>query len=154
MKAGLRAATAEDLPAIAAVQLASARVAFAHIGPVDRLEEIDPDPWFEAAETALVGTIDGEVVGFAFAGGCELQLFYTHPRVWGEGVGRALLGAAEEALRTAGCEEAFVYTEERNERALGVYHAAGWREDGRVQEREWLGVTIREPWLRKRLDRG
>src|SRR4051794_40074603 len=123
MKAALRAATDEDLPAIAALQLASARAAFAHIGPVEQLEEFDARQWFDAAETALVAVVDEEVVGFAFAGGCELQLFYTHPRVWGRGVGRALLAAAEEALRGAGCEEAAVYTEERNERALRVYHA-------------------------------
>src|SRR4051794_6334316 len=150
MKASLRTATPDDLPAIAAVQLASARVAFAHIGPVERMEPVDFGPWLEAAETALVAVVAWETAGFVFAGGCELQLFYTHPSVWGEGVGRALLAAAEDALRAVGCEEASVYTEERNERALAVYHAAGWREDGRVQEREWLGVPIREPWLRQR----
>src|SRR3954465_7150290 len=145
MKAGLRVATVGDLPAIAAVQFESARTAFAHIGPVEQLAELDPGPWFDAAETALVAVDEnGAVTGFAFAGGCELQLFYTHPRVWGEGVGRALLAAAEDALRGGGCEKAAVYTEERNERALRVYHAAGWREDGRVREREWLGVPIRE----------
>ena len=151
MKASLRAATPEDLPAIGDVQRASALAAFAHIGPVERLGPFDAESWFAAAETALVAVVDGSVAGFAFTGGCELQLFYTHPRVWGQGVGRALLAAAEDALRNAGCEEAAVYTEERNERALRVYHAAGWREDGRVNEREWLGVPIREPWLRKRL---
>ena len=39
----------------------------------------------------------------------------------------------------------------RNTRPLGVYHAAGWREDGRVKERLWLGVPIREPRLVKHL---
>lgn len=152
MKASLRAATPDDLPAITSVQQASAREAFAHIGPVDRMEPPDFGPWLERADTALVAVDEGgAVVGFAFAGGCELQLFYTHPRVWGLGAGRMLLSAAEEALRAAGCVEASLYTEERNERALRVYHAAGWREDGRVQEREWLGVRIREPWLVKRL---
>jgi GNAT superfamily N-acetyltransferase len=66
-------------------------------------------------------------------GGCELQFFYTHPRVWGAGAGRALLAAAEDALRNAGCDEAFVYTEERNERPLRVYAAAGWEPDGGVK---------------------
>src|SRR3954463_9593169 len=143
----------EDLAAITALHLAAAREAFAHIGPVEQLPPRDWGADLAAAETALVAVEPdaGEVVGFAFVGGCELQFFYTHPRVWGRGFGRALLAAAEDALRAAGCTEASVYTEERNHRALRVYRAAGWREDGRVQEREWLGVPIREPWLRKRL---
>ena len=151
MNASLRPAVAADLPAIAAVLLASAREAFAHIGPVERLEAPDCGPWLERAETAIVAEVDGDVVGFVFVGGCVLQLFYTHPRVWGRGCGRALLEAAEEALLSAGCDEAFVHTEERNHRPLRMYHAAGWREDGTARERDWLGVPIREPRLVKRL---
>ena len=148
----IRAARADDLDAVATLQLAAAREAFAHIGPVERLEPRDWGADLKAADTALVAVDPGgEVVGFAFVGGCELQFFYTDPRVWDRGFGRALLAAAEDALHSAGCEEAFVYTEERNARPLRVYHAAGWREDGPVKERSWLGAPIREPRLRKRL---
>jgi GNAT superfamily N-acetyltransferase len=118
---------------------------------VDQLEARDWAADLATAETALVAVVGDEVVGFAFAGGCELQFFYTHPRVWGLGAGRALLTAAEDALRAAGCTEAFVYTEERNHRPLRVYEAAGWRPDGAVKEREWLGAPIRELRLVKRL---
>src|SRR3954469_16729232 len=152
MKASLRPARADDLDAISAVQLASALIAFEHIGPVEKMGPVDFGPWLAAADRALVAEdAEGDVVGFVFVGGCELQLFYTHPRVWGAGVGRMLLAAAEDALRAAGCEEAVVFTEERNHRPLRVYRSAGWREDGYVKEREWLGVPIREPRLRKRL---
>ena len=156
MNAALRPATQDDLPAIAAVNVASARAAFGHIGPVESLEPRPEDwaPRLEAAETALVAVLPGddeEVVGFAFTGDCELQFFYTHPRVWGLGVGRALLAAAEDALRAAGCREAAVWTEERNLRPLRVYAAAGWEPDGAVKEREWLGVRITELRLRKGL---
>ena len=151
MKASLRPAGTDDLDAIADVQLASALVAFEHIGPVEKMGPVDFGPWLEAADRAFVAEDAEGLAGFAFVGGCELQLFYTHPRVWGHGVGRALLAAAEDGLRSAGCEEAVVFTEERNHRPLRVYHAAGWREDGYVKEREWLGVPIREPRLRKRL---
>jgi GNAT superfamily N-acetyltransferase len=152
--AAIRPATERDIPAIAELQLASARVAFAHIGPVEQMEAADVSRWLAAAETALVAELDGAVVGFAFVGGCELQLFYTHPRVWGRGAGRALLAAAEDALAAAGCSEAVVFTEERNWRPMRVYEAAGWRADGHVKEREWLGVAIREPRLRKQLSPG
>jgi GNAT superfamily N-acetyltransferase len=150
---GLRAATPGDLAAIASLQLASAQAAFAHIGPVDQLEPRDWAADLAAAEMALVAVSDQDdvVVGFAFVAGCELRFFYTHPRVWGHGAGRALLAAAEDALRGAGCEEAVVYTEERNERPLRVYAAAGWEPDGSVKERDWLGAPIRELRLVKRL---
>jgi GNAT superfamily N-acetyltransferase len=150
VKASLRPATEDDLPAIASLQRASAKEAFAHIGPVEKLEPRDWGSDLARAETALVAD-DGNVVGFAFAGGCELQFFYTHPDVWGSGHGRALLTAVEDALREGGCEEAFVYTEERNDRPLRVYAAAGWHPDGSVKERDWLGVPIRELRLVKQL---
>ncbi|MEA2468740.1 MAG: hypothetical protein QOJ57_2866, partial [Thermoleophilaceae bacterium] len=154
VKASLRAAGPDDLAAIASVIVAAGRAAWGHIGPVERLESAARDwkPRLAAAETALVAVDEtGEVVGFAFTGGCELQFLHVHPSAWGHGVGRALLSAAEDALRAAGCSEAVAYTEERNHRPLRVYHAAGWREDGAVRERDWLGVPIREPGLRKRL---
>jgi GNAT superfamily N-acetyltransferase len=151
VKASLRDAVPADLPAIAATHLASAREAFAHIGPVEQLEARDWAADLAAAEVALVAVAGDEVAGFIFTGGCEVQFFFTHPRVWGQGVGRMLLAAAEDALRAAGCTEAVLYTEERNERPLRVYAAAGWHPDGEAREREWLGVRIREPRLRKRL---
>ena len=153
MSIELRPATRADLPAIAELQVASARAAFEHIGPVGRLEP-RPDQWLarlEAAETATVAVEGGEVVGFAFSGDGELQYFYTHPRVWGAGAGRALLADAEAALRAAGYDEAVVWTEERNHRPLRIYAAAGWHPDGAAKEREWLGVRIRELRLRKAL---
>ena len=149
----VRVASAHDLPIIASLQLASARAAFAHIAPVERLEPRDWAADLAAAETALVAVSapEGQVVGFAFVGGCELQFLYTHPGVWGGGAGRALLAAAEDALRSGGCDEAFVYTEERNERPLRVYAAAGWCPDGTMKERDWLGTPIRELRLVKQL---
>ena len=153
MKASLRPATQDDLPAIASLQRASAKEAFAHIGPVEKLST-GPETWapaLESADTALVAEDAGEVVGFVFTRGCELAVFYTHPRVWGRGFGRALLEAAEDAMREAGCEEATVYTEERNHRPLRIYAAAGWQPDGAARERDWLGVEIREIRLFKRL---
>ena len=148
MKAVLRAAVASDLPAIGEVQLASAREAFAHIGPVHRMDPPDWAPWLGRAEWAYVAEVNEGVVGFVFVGGCEVQLFYTHPRVWGLGVGRDLLAAAEAAIP---CPEAFLYTEERNHRPLAIYAKARWRPDGTAREREWLGVKIRELRLVKRL---
>jgi GNAT superfamily N-acetyltransferase len=51
-------------------------------------------------------------------------LLFVHPAHAGRGVGRALLTAAHEVLRVAGCTEAFLLTEERNARARAVFAAA------------------------------
>ncbi|MGB6235935.1 MAG: GNAT family N-acetyltransferase, partial [Bradyrhizobium sp.] len=67
----------------------------------------------------------------------------------GSGVGRALLEAAHEVLRSAGCRKAFLYTHEQNQRAISVYEAAGYRRDGTVRESEFRGVHLREPRLVK-----
>jgi GNAT superfamily N-acetyltransferase len=151
MKASLRPATSDDLKAITALHAAAAREAFAHIAPIDRFEPVDWGPAMAAADTALVAEDDGDVVGFIFTRACEVRVFYTHPDVWGRGFGRALLEAAEHAMRANGCEEAFLYTEERNHRPLRVYAAAGWHPDGGAKEREWLETPIRELRLVKRL---
>jgi len=72
-------------------------------------------------------------------------LLFVHPEHAGRGVGRTLLGAAHDALRTAGCREAFLYTHEQNMRAIAVYEAAGYRRDGSVRESDFRGVHLREP---------
>jgi RimJ/RimL family protein N-acetyltransferase len=63
-----------------------------------------------------------------------------------------LLERATFALLAAGFREAVLWTEHRNARALAVYQRSGWRPDGAVRERDYLGVRIRE--LRHRLDLG
>jgi ribosomal protein S18 acetylase RimI-like enzyme len=78
-------------------------------------------------------------------------LLFVHPEYGGLGVGRVLLDAAHEALRAAGCREAFLYTHEQNERALAVYEAAGYRRDDIARESDFRGVHFREPRLVKPL---
>jgi ribosomal protein S18 acetylase RimI-like enzyme len=94
-----------------------------------------------------------DVVGFTAAHpqDGEMFLLFVHPKHAGRGVGRALLDAAHEALRSAGCHEVFLFTHEDNERALAVYEAAGYRRDGSVRESDFRGVHLREPRLIKRL---
>ena len=106
-------------------------------------------PAFTGGE--IVAEVHGEVVGFVVATGCEVALLYTHPRAWGSGAGRALLAAGEAALREAGCSEATLWTEERNERPRRFYEAAGWRTDSEAKERVWNGAPLRELRYRKAL---
>jgi GNAT superfamily N-acetyltransferase len=151
VKASLRPATEDDLRAISALHAASVLAAFAHIAPLARFEFVDWGPALARADTPLVAEDRGDVVGFIFTRGCEVRVFYVHPRVWGRGFGRALLQAAEDAMHAAGCSQAWLYTEERNHRPLRIYAKAGWHPDGAVKERDWLGVPIRELRLTKQL---
>jgi GNAT superfamily N-acetyltransferase len=79
-----------------------------------------------------------------------VDLLYTHPRAWGRGAGRRLLDRGTWNLLCAGFAEATLWTEHRNDRALAMYRANGWRLDGAERTRDYLGVPIRE--LRHRLD--
>ena len=58
------------------------------------------------------------------------------------------------AARSAGCTEATLWTEERNERPRRFYEAAGWRADGEAKERVWNGAPLRELRYRKALTTG
>lgn len=151
----IRPARRDDLGAIARVNVAAARAAYEHIAGAEALaalEPAEPDwaPRFERARFRIVACEDDEVVGFAFAGESgepgagELQFLFTDPRVWGRGAGRMLIAAALEALADDGFAEAVLWTEERNHRPRRIYEAAGWRLDGGMRERTWLGTEIRE----------
>jgi ribosomal protein S18 acetylase RimI-like enzyme len=80
----------------------------------------------------------------------ELFLLFVHPDHGGRGVDAALLAAAHDALRTAGCREVFLFTHERNEGPLAFY-AAGYRPDGSDRESDFHGTPIRELRLVKQL---
>jgi GNAT superfamily N-acetyltransferase len=74
----------------------------------------------------------------------EVTRLYVHPRRWRSGAGRALLTAAEEALRAAGVRQAWLNTEERSA-AGAFYERCGWRRDGAPRVREWHGARLVEP---------
>jgi GNAT superfamily N-acetyltransferase len=154
----VRAATPDDAQAIAEVNVAAGRVAWAAFVPPERLERFDPpvDRWRERLAAAgprhaWVVLEDREVIGFAVTLPCgggrnegEVTGLYTHPRVWGAGAGRRLLETALDALAASGCRDAVLWTEERNRRPRAIYERAGWRPDGATRERDFLGCAIRE----------
>ena len=61
------------------------------------------------------------------------------------GAGRALLDRALDELRAAGCTQAWLNTEARNERARRIYERLGWREEGEPRVRDWHGAELVEP---------
>jgi len=82
----------------------------------------------------------------------EMFLLFVHPAYAGRRAGRALLAAADDALRAAGCTESYLFVHEQNERALAVYAAAGYRPDGSDRVSDFRGTRIRELRLVKGLE--
>jgi ribosomal protein S18 acetylase RimI-like enzyme len=59
--------------------------------------------------------------------GAEVRALAVAVAARGQGVGRALLEAAEDALRVAGVRRAWLVTTNDNLAALALYQKAGWR---------------------------
>ena len=142
----IRCAVAGDAQKIGAVFDAAVREGWTYLGELAREPMFPPDEWDKlvidhAPPNVLLVAIDEQhneqdnVVGFAAVHPREGEMFllFVHPEHAGRGVGRALLDSAHEAMRAAGCREAFLYTHEENKRALTVYEAAGYRRDGSVR---------------------
>lgn len=79
---------------------------------------------------------DGQIVGYVYAVRPEalpegrIEYVAVAPEARGRGIGRALLATAVEWLFAEGAPEVFLTVDADNERALGVYRAAGfetWR---------------------------
>jgi ribosomal protein S18 acetylase RimI-like enzyme len=156
----IRRAIASDAQMIGAVFDAAVREGWTYLGEIAREPMFPPDEWDtlvieHAPPNLLLVAVDerDSVMGFTAVHPPEGEMFFVfvHPEHAGRGVGRALLDAAHEALRAAGCREVFLYTHEENARALAVYEAAGYRRDGSVRESDFRGVHLREPRMVKPL---
>jgi ribosomal protein S18 acetylase RimI-like enzyme len=152
----IRRAETGDAQKIGDVFDAAVREGWKYLGELSRKPMFPPGEWDDLViehqpPNQLLVAIDvsGDVAGFTAVqpGKGEMYLLFVHPEHGHRGVGRALLDAAHEALRAAGCREVFLYTHEQNQRALAFYQAAGYRRDGSVRESEFRGVHLREPRL-------
>ncbi|WP_433043065.1 GNAT family N-acetyltransferase [Dactylosporangium sp. CS-033363] len=128
----LRAAVAEDIPAVLAFWKVAAedtnRVGD-DAGAVAALIARDPD--------ALQLALDGDaIVGCLIAGfdgwRCHLYRFAVHPGRRRQGIGRLLLDAAEERFRALGARRADAMVLEDNTVAHRTWAAAGYE-----QQPEW-----------------
>jgi GNAT superfamily N-acetyltransferase len=156
----VRPATADDAQAIGAVFDAAVRAGWGYLGELAEQPMFSPDDWDRlvadhAPPNVLLVATDraGQVLGYTAAHpeDGEMFLLFVDPTHAGRGVGRTLLAAAHDALRAAGCQQAYLFTHEQNERALAVYASAGYRPDGSIRESEMHGTTIRELRLVKQL---
>ncbi len=96
---------------------------------------LDRDP-----SALLLAERDGELVGTVIAGfdgwRCHLYRLAVHPRHRRTGVATALLAAAEQRFEALGGRRADAMVLDRNERAHGVWGAAGY--DAQPQWSRWV----------------
>ncbi len=156
-----RPARPEDAPAVARLFHESARQAWSTFLEPARLAAapLDIAAWtarIRAAGNAFLVTEDHQGIA-AFSRILpeqgEVDLLYTHPRASGQGLARRLLERATWTLLCVGHVEAVLWTEARNTRARAVYEANGWRRDGGIDERDYLGTPIRNERFRLDLRR-
>jgi peptidase E/GNAT superfamily N-acetyltransferase len=157
----LRPAIHTDANAVAELFVAAGRTGWAAFLSPGQIASIVPDPatWAERITQAgpddLVAAADDEgVAGFIWVRQApdldldrptgEVATFYTHPRVWGGGVGRRLMALGLDRLRAMGYTESVLWTEERNERPRRIYAQSGWVLDGARRTRDFHGIPITE----------
>jgi peptidase E/GNAT superfamily N-acetyltransferase len=164
----LRAATPTDAPAIAELFVEAGRVGWAGFLTPGQLDQIVPEPakWADRIDDAAdvdvtVAVDDDGIAGFIWVRPAEdddlteplgeVATFYTHPRVWGTGVGRRVMAHGLDRLRAMGYHECVLWTEERNERPRRIYAESGWILDGTTRTRDFHGFPITELRHRYRL---
>ncbi len=148
----IRPATPGDARSVAEVHVGSWRHAYRGLLPDDYLDRLSVEDreamWLaafsdpDAASGAVVGELDGRILGFASFGPSrdddapdgtgEVPAIYVEPAALGTGVGRELLDAAIDRLRDGGCSRATLWVLEANVRARRFYEKAGWTWDGSV----------------------
>jgi GNAT superfamily N-acetyltransferase len=158
----VRPADAGDAAGIATVHVASWQGAYRGLLPDGYLGGLDVARWTAGwgrllgngakGQATLVAEADGRMVGFAHVvpsrdddaapGTGEVSSIYALPDRWGTGVGRALLAAAETALRNGGCRAATLWVLRDNDRARRFYDRAGWAPDGTGKTDEVAGVPV------------
>ena len=84
-----------------------------------------------------VAEVDGRAAGFTMAQISRGYIFacFVRPEYEGQGIGRMLMRAAEDGLRAAGLQRAWLATgADPQLRAVGFYRHLGWLEDGVLKD--------------------
>lgn len=151
----VRPAVPDDATAVATVQVAGWRSAYARILPPAELAGLSVTRsarmWREVIEGSarsgkqvlVAAQPDGEVTGFSAFGPeretsgpapatAELYAFYVHPRHWRQGIGDMLMADTLPLLQQREERAAKLWVYERNAAARAFYQRHGWRHDART----------------------
>jgi ribosomal protein S18 acetylase RimI-like enzyme len=158
----LRAATPDDAGEVANVHVRSWQVGYRGLMPDEYLDALRPEDrakryTFGSRDPLQLATIvavdEGAICGFATTGPAwgtdghgsgELHGLYVDPPSWGLGVGRALIAAAREHLRSQDFTEACLWVLVGNDRAERFYRADGWVSDGTQRVAAVHGLVVNE----------
>ena len=148
----IRGATEADAPVIADIQARTWRWAYSDFIADDDMPVVAErvPAWREHIAGGGVRVFDqgGTVVGYSAVQDDELESLYVDPAAQGAGVGGRLLAEAEERMRAAGHERAWLYLYADNAHGCAFYERhswvavgglvgeAHWRAPGRRYERE------------------
>ncbi len=155
----IRQAKQADANLVARLHVRAWQVAYKGLIPEEYLSGLQPEVRarsysFESSDprdpVTLVAIEEDAIVGFATTRPAkgdetgeigELLGLYVDPERWGCGVGRALIGAANERLRQQGFREAILWVLAGNRRAERFYQHNGWSPDG-TGHKEFDGMSI------------
>ena len=127
--------------------------------PGEAWKRVRDDKPFEDRLAALGGTVvvatdNCEPVGFAALDEDDAVIsdIWVAPASWARGVGTALLGAMEDAAKTAGRSQTEVSVAAKNTRALRFFRSRGYLETERLTQDDRLaGVDVENVVLKKAL---
>ena len=142
----ITAVTAEDIPRVVAVWVASVRATHHFLTEAD-IQHLKPLVGDELSQLAtLIGVRDdeGQVIGFIGVEGVEVAALFIHPAWRGRGIGRQLLTYAIETLGASQLD-----VNEQNDQAVGFYRRMGFEVAGR-SEVDGMGLPF--PLLHMRLN--
>lgn len=162
MKVTVRRAIPDDAFPIAALDVATWRVAYRGLMPDDYLEGLSVDEKAESwranllkhqapgRKRWLVAEVDDQIVGYARVGPTKddgkevglLYLLYVLPEYWNRGIGKTLLLQAIDDLIDLGQKEAILWVLQDNARAREFYESQGWVPDGRTNSEYYGGVRL------------
>ena len=126
--------------------------ALADLAPASRwLESItNPKPhsrfWVAEYQRRLAGfaTVCPSLVESDEPETAELDALYTHPDVWGKGVGRRLLSESVDFARREDFNSIKLWTAELNHRPRAIYEKSGWLLTGATRSRNLFGTDFVE----------
>jgi GNAT superfamily N-acetyltransferase len=150
----IRDARPADAERIAEINAAGWRTAYMGIIKPERLAAIPVEDWARTIRDnledlaegsfSMVAERGGEIVGSCFvvspprdedlgAELAELVAIYVDPGSWRQGIGTALLEAAQARAASSACSEMSLWTLTENTPAQEFYERHGWRRDGAGQ---------------------
>jgi ribosomal protein S18 acetylase RimI-like enzyme len=138
----LRSATADDLPAMAAVFVAAWHGGYRGIVPDDIIEAWTLTTALEELSGSdAIDVVTDAVDGFIRYRPGYIASLYVHPSASGRGIGAALL---RHALTDLGDRPVTLWVFETNSRALHLYARHGFSPDGaRTTDPRWRTAQIR-----------